>query len=122
MRLILLFIALCTLLLPATVAAQPATAKIVGIGAVNCTEFTANIEGNPSVQRDYLAWAQGFMSGILLGRPAGVDEGLDLNPPKFGLLMQLDFLRRYCLENHSRDFSDATVALYKALRAQAAHK
>lgn len=96
--------------------AQQTAAKIVGLGAATCIDFTNDIERSPIMQREYLAWAQGFMSGILLSRPAGVDEGLDLNPQEFGLLKQLEFLRQRCAENRSGDFADAVVALYKVLR------
>lgn len=103
----------------ATVAcAQSPATKIVGLGAATCVEFIDNVEKAPALQRDYLAWAQGFMSGILLSRPAGVDEGLDLNPPKFGMYKQLEFLRWHCATNRSGDFADAVVALYKMLRSQ----
>lgn len=98
--------------------AQPLGAKIVGIGAATFREFIEGIDKNSATQRDYLAWAQGFMSAVLLTRPAGVDEGLDLNPPSFGLLSQLGFLRQYCLDNQSRDFADAVVELYRTLRRQ----
>ncbi len=96
--------------------AQSSTGRIVGIGAASCPEFLDNIQKTPAMQRDYLAWAQGFMSGILLSRPAGVDEGLALLPPNFGLGEQLGFLRQYCSQNRSGDFPDAVVALYRALR------
>jgi hypothetical protein len=122
MRLIVLSIALCAVSAPTVAAAQPARTKIVGVGAATCIEFIADIDKNPPMQRDYLAWAQGFMSAILLSRPTGVDQGLDLNPPNFGLLKQLGFLRQYCLESRSADFADAAVALYKALRGQPAQK
>lgn len=68
------------------------------------------------MQRDYLAWAQGFMSGILLSRPSGVDDGLDLNSPSFGLLRQLEFLREHCAKNPAAGFSNAVEALYRSLR------
>jgi hypothetical protein len=55
------------------------TARIVGLGAATCRKFTADAATDPQVRRDYLAWAQGFMSGIILSRPPGVDVGLDLN-------------------------------------------
>jgi hypothetical protein len=58
------------------------------------------------------------MSGILLGRPAGIDDGLDLDPPTFGLLNQLTFLEDYCAGNASMDFGDAVEALYKRLRRE----
>jgi hypothetical protein len=71
-----------------TRAAQSPVAKIVGIGAATCANFLGT----------------------------GGDENLDLNPPKFGLLKQLGFLRQYCTINRSQDFSDAVLALYKMLR------
>lgn len=102
---------------PTTGAAQPSsTAKIVGIGAATCTDFLDNIDKTPATQGDYLSWAQGFMSAVLLSRPAGVDEKLDLKPAEFGLLKQLECLRHWCATNRSQDFSDAVLALYKNLR------
>ena len=100
--------------------AQPNTAKIVGLGAATCVQFLVDAKANPGIQRDYLAWAQGFMSGILLSRPVGVDEGLNLNPSTFPLLKQLEFLRNHCAETPSVDFSDAVEALYKRLRKEGA--
>lgn len=96
--------------------AQAPTTKIVGIGAATCMEFVENLNTTPAIARDYLAWAQGFMSGILLSRPVGIDESLDLNPPSFGLRQQLELLRQHCVRNPSQDFSDAVVTLYKRFR------
>jgi hypothetical protein len=98
--------------------AQSIKAKIVGLGAATCSQFGKDVEKNSAVQRDYLAWAQGFMSGILLSRPPGIDEQLDLNPPAFGLLKQLEFLGEYCNQKPLEDFSDAVEALYKRLRKE----
>lgn len=70
------------------------TAQIVGLGATTCRQFAADVATDPQVLRDYLAWAQGFMSGIVLSRPPGVDAGLNLNPPTFGVMAQLRFLPR----------------------------
>jgi hypothetical protein len=92
------------------------TAKIVGLGAATCFQFTTDIKKDPSVERDYLAWAQGFMSGILLRAPMGTDENLDLLPTSFGLQNQLEYLRDYCNHNTASDFSDAALSLYKKLR------
>lgn len=94
------------------------TARIVGLGAATCRQFAADTAADPQVRKDYLAWAQGFMSGIILSRPPGVDVGLDLNPPTFGLMAQLRFLEEHCAENESLDFSTAVEALYKRLRAE----
>lgn len=100
------------------VRAQPPKATIVGLGAATCQQFNDDVRSNPMIQRDYLAWAQGFMSGILSSRPPGVDERLDLAPPTFPLIRQLDFLGDYCARNSSIDFSDGVAALYKRLREE----
>lgn len=111
----LIVLAICTTSL-SILKAEPATAKIVGLGASTCTQFARDVKKNPAVQRDYLAWAQGFMSGILLGRPPGVDESLDLIPTTFPLHKQIAFLRAYCQKHPTEDFSDAVLDLYKNLR------
>ncbi|MBR0965630.1 hypothetical protein JQ554_15155 [Bradyrhizobium diazoefficiens] len=98
--------------------AEPLKATIVGLGAATCQQFNDDARSNPPIQRDYLAWAQGFMSGILSSRPPGVDEGLDLSPPTFPAARQLDFLGDYCARNSSIDFSDGVAALYKRLRQE----
>lgn len=98
--------------------AQAATARIVGLGATTCRQFNDEVKANPLLRRDYLAWAQGFMSGIILSRPPGVDEGLDLAPTTFDLVSQLHFLEDHCARNVSLDFSDAVEALYKRLRQE----
>ena len=98
--------------------AEASKGTIVGLGATTCGQFNADVKLNPGVRRDYLAWAQGYMSGILVGRPPGVDEGLDLSPPTFALINQLQFLEDHCARNESADFADAVEALYKRLRKE----
>ena len=93
------------------------SADIVGLGATTCRDFNRDIERNFQLQRDYFAWAQGYMSGILIRSPPGVDEGLQLNPPTFSLLKQVEFIRRYCAENPDRDYSEGVRELYLALRS-----
>ena len=83
--------ALTILACSASVTNSQSTAKVVGIGAVQCGQFVRDIQRTPAVQRDYLAWAQGLMSGLLLRAPPGVDEGIDLTPPTVPLLQQLAF-------------------------------
>ena len=98
--------------------AESQKAKIVGLGATTCQRFSDDVKANPVLRRDYLAWAQGFMSGIILSRPPGVDEGLDLAPVTFDLVGQLHFLEDHCARNAAVDFSDAVEALYKRLRKE----
>ena len=73
-------------------------------------------KATPDAQRDYLAWAQGFMSAILLTRPAGVDEKVDLLPPSLPLLKQLEFLHDQCWKSPQGSFSEAVEYLYRHLR------
>lgn len=121
-RCALLYGALLALSLTPSAAADASeearTARIVGLGATTCSQFMADVAANPPMQRDYLAWAQGFMSGIILSRPPGVDEGLNLNPATFGLIAQLRFLEDHCAGNRAIDFSAAVEALYKRLRVE----
>lgn len=98
--------------------AETQKTTIVGLGATTCQRFNNDIRSNPFLRRDYLAWVQGFMSGILSSRPPGVDEGLDLAPATFDLVRQLQFLEGYCGRNVSLDFSDGVAALYKRLRQE----
>ena len=98
------------------VRAENATGKIVGHGAVSCEKFLAELVSNPNAGLIYLAWAQGYMSAILLTRPPGVDEGLDINPPSFRIDKQMEFAIAECRAMPQRTFSDAVEALYKRLR------
>ena len=97
--------------------AQAQTVKIVGIGATACTRFMQEIEGDTRAEREYFAWAQGYMSGLLIRAPAGKDEDLDLEPPSFPLLKQAAFLRAFCSSNTNASFSDGVNNLYRTLRA-----
>jgi len=60
------------------------------------------------------------MSGILIGRPPGTDQGLDLNPATFPLLKQLEFLSDFCSQHPMEGFADAVEHLYKRLRGEGA--
>jgi hypothetical protein len=66
--------------------------KIVGIGASSCAHFSKGVARNSQVERDYFAWAQGFMSAVLLSAPKGQDESLDLSPEVFPIQRQASFL------------------------------
>lgn len=92
------------------------TAKIVGLGASTCARFNQETSGNLALQRDYFAWAQGFMSGALIRAPEGVDEDLDLTPPSMPLQTQAGFLRAFCEKNPEQDYMEAVRALYHRLR------
>lgn len=109
------FVIACGLLPPTSAVAQQV--KIVGIGAATCEVYLNQIASAPTSERDYLAWAQGYMSGILVRAPAGKDEDLDLAPQAFPLGRQASFLREWCLNHANADFADGVQELYRALRA-----
>lgn len=51
---------------------QAQASKIVGLGAAPCSHFLADVAANPAMERDYFAWSQGFMSGVLMRVPPGL--------------------------------------------------
>ena len=93
-----------------------APVKIVGIGATICARFTTEIAANTDAEKNYLAWMQGYMSGIMVGRPAGVDEGIDLAPRAFPLADQAAFMREFCAKRPKSDFADGVEQLYVRLK------
>jgi hypothetical protein len=96
-----------------TGSAQPV--EIAGIGVTRCHDFIQQVGRDPAIEGDYFAWAQGFMSGVLLrGRP-GQDEALKLVPPQLAPELQRQFLRDYCKRNPLRYYFHAIAALYKRL-------
>jgi hypothetical protein len=95
--------------------ASPRIVHIIGLGATSCSKFIAEITQRPSLQRDYFAWAQGLMSGVVLVRPPLNGEKLDLVSPSFPLLKQVAFLRQYCEKHPSNGFVDAVRALFRVL-------
>lgn len=89
-------------------------AVIVGTGAVPCSRYLADVQGAPMQEREYFAWAQGYMSGLLMRSPAG--EHVDLRHKLLPLLSQVAFVRSYCQANPEKDFVEGVQDLYKALR------
>ena len=57
-------------------------------------------------------------SVIILSRPAGVDVGLDLNPPGFGLMAQLKFVEDRCVRNETAFPTDqCPLEMYRTQQA-----
>ena len=96
--------------------AQQTAVKVVGIGAVSCQQYLDMVRASPPSERDFIAWAQGYMSGLLIRAPAGIDENLDLLPPTYPLQKQADFLQAFCSRAGDAGFTDAVQALYRTLR------
>ena len=93
-----------------------APVKIVGIGATSCVRFTIDSAANADAEKHNLAWMQGYMSGIMMGRPAGVDEAIDLTPYTFPLVAQAEFMRAFCAKQPKSDFADGVERLYVLLK------
>lgn len=68
------------------------------------------------MEREYISWAQGYLSGLLIRAPVGVDENLDLTPPSFPLLRQAQYLREFCAAQPKLDFPEVVQELYRTLR------
>lgn len=90
--------------------------KIVGLGASSCSKYLRDIGEDAEINKQYLAWAQGFMNGALVRAPTGVDDGLDLLPVTFPIIKQVEFLKTWCSQNTQSDFSDASFNLFKDIR------
>jgi hypothetical protein len=91
--------------------------KIVGIGSSSCEMYADDVAGNVEQEKNYFAWAQGYVSGLLIRAPEGKDERLDLMPTMFSLNQQAKFLRKFCSDHTELDFIDAVNSLYLTLRA-----
>lgn len=113
------FVALASCAICANVALAQSV-KIVGLGASTCQQYLSDIQNNVAIEREYISWAQGYLSGLLIRAPAGVDENLDLTPPSFPLLRQAEYLRTFCATQPKLEFPDAVQELYRTLRT--AHK
>lgn len=109
-------VTVASLLALTATSARAQVVKIVGIGASSCAVFNEEVARNPPAERDYVAWAQGFMSGALIRAPQGVDENLDLAPMTFPLRQQVEFLHTFCSQNPGQDYLNAVHALYRRLR------
>lgn len=94
------------------------TVKIVGLGASSCSKYLADIQKDVELNKQYLAWAQGFMNGVLVRAPAGIDDGLDLLPEAAPVQKQIEFLQDWCVRNVKSDFSDASFNLFKDIRSK----
>lgn len=90
--------------------------KIVGLGATNCAQYTKDTSASVEARREYLAWAQGFLSAVLITRPPGVDDGLNLAPDQLPLQDQASFLQSHCARFPENSFSQAVETLYLRLR------
>lgn len=67
------------------------------------------------MEREYFAWGQGYMSGLLMRSPAG--EYVDLRHQTMPYPKQVVFVRSYCQSNRASTYDQGFLELYKALRA-----
>jgi hypothetical protein len=92
--------------------------RIVGLGAASCNRFISDVAKDPAMISQYYSWAQGYLSAILLTRPAGVDTNLNLNPQSFGPEQQVEYLSNFCVKQKDKEFPDGVQELYKLLRTK----
>lgn len=98
--------------------AQRAIIKIVGVGATPCRLFLKEAATGSQSQRDYLAWAQGYMSGLVSGSASPRYDRVDLSSDRVSLVRQLEYLRRECEGNPDQSFADVVEALFRFLSAE----
>jgi hypothetical protein len=88
---------------------------VVGTGTAKCGKYLTEISAKPEAEREYFSWAQGYMSGILLSAPPGVDDSLQLITEKLPVASQINFMRQFCGQKPDTSYSDGVEALYRAL-------
>jgi hypothetical protein len=93
--------------------------KLVGHGAVKCDRFTADVDEDVQNIRPYLAWGQGYMSGIIFFAPPGENEKVDIGATHLPVLDQIQFLETYCRDSPKAEFSEAVFALFLKLGGKA---
>lgn len=93
--------------------------RIIGPGAATCEDFVRDIRVNPTMEREYFAWAQGFMSGVMLRAPTGVDEDINFNPEQFRVGEQIRAIRLSCIQQPSLQYADVVRAIYRQLGGKA---
>jgi hypothetical protein len=89
--------------------------KQVGHGAAKCERFTRDVAADMQNIRPYLAWAQGYMSGIIFYAPTGENENVDIGASNLSIPEQIQFLQNYCLDSPTADFGEAAFALFSRL-------
>ncbi|UZF90934.1 hypothetical protein [Bosea sp. NBC_00550] len=99
--------------------AQAQLVAVVGTGTAKCSQFNDSIVVRVEEEREYFAWAQGYMSGVLIGAPPNVDDNLLLIPEGFPIAAQMNFMRSFCKNRPSSSYSDGVEALYRALGGKA---
>lgn len=88
---------------------------VVGSGTAKCGKYLMEISAKPEAEREYFSWAQGYMSGILLSAPPGVDDSLQLITEQMPVASQINFMRAFCSQKPDTSYSDGVEALYRAL-------
>jgi hypothetical protein len=83
-----------------------------GMGTIFCGAFNIAIQYDKSegTEETFFVWAQGFMSGLNVGAPPGIN--VRLVPEQFNSDRQKAFLRDYCAKNPNNKLHDGVRALY----------
>ena len=87
----------------------------MGIGTKTCGEFAKDYAASPTRSEDiYFAWAQGFMTGLNLGKSDPTYSNMGAKTVE----SQEYAIRQYCDQHPLADFMSAIVDLYKTLPVQ----
>ena len=90
-----------------------------GPGVSSCLKFALDYTRNPPSEEQYFIWAQGYMSGIVMTAPGGMDDALDLLPAAYPKESQLAWIRSVCAQDPQRSYAHAVRVLYRHLGGKA---
>lgn len=89
------------------------------LGASSCLKFALDYTRYPPSEEQYFAWAQGYMSAIVMMAPSGIDDDLNLLPVSDPKERQMAVIRSVCAQDPQRSYSHAVRALYRHLGGKA---
>jgi hypothetical protein len=96
-------------------------AVIAGHGSGTCGDFGRDYtKWGQTIELNYYAWAQGYMSAIQTPRPES--DRVNLLPSAFHIEEQMRFIRNFCANNPLRAYDEAVATLYNRLGALAGQK
>lgn len=94
-------------------AEQIKTSREAGVGAIACSQFTADIARDPNMEKDYLSWAQGFMSSFNLLMLSEGSMSRDLSGTSVD--EQRSYIKQYCGTHPGEEYSVAVMKLLATL-------
>jgi hypothetical protein len=87
----------------------------MGSGMATCDTFAQMYAKNTVVEEIYFQWAQGFMTGMNVGKVANTGTIRDLNSEP--TVDQMAAIRQYCNDHPRASYQDAVVDLFSHFKA-----